>query len=136
MWPFSSKKKPLRVPVILVDEISIVWNKEFDGWEFSDGEYDYLLAHNPQFDVTVLDYLDTAKRWLTDLEREIETEIKKNLEGWCEWNGEKHVVDIDLSQLMSDKQIDVSYADGEAWGDLGVNIVITNGKITHSYAGD
>lgn len=136
MWPFSSKKKPLPVPGILAGETSIRWNNQFHCWEFTDGEYDYLLAENPEFDIAVLNKLGAVRRWLADLDHEIGAEIKKHLEGWCEWNGEKHVVEIDISRLVSDQEIDISYADGDQWGDLGITIVITDGRITSSSAGD
>lgn len=136
MWPFSSNKKPTLGPAILIGEISVHWNKDFNGWEFSDGEYVYSLADQPMFDTAILEILAVAKEWLVELDSEIETEIEKHLQGWCEWTGEKHVVGIDVSRLMSHQEIDVSYAGGEEWGDLGINIVITGGRVTSSYAGD
>jgi hypothetical protein len=136
MWPFTSKKKQSPVPAVRAGDISVRWSAEFEWWEFSDGEFNYSLIDNPEFDVAILNKLGMVKHWLVDLNHEIDAEIKKNLEGWCEWAGEKHVVGIDVSGLISKQEIDVAYADGADWGDLGVNIVITEGKVTDSYAGD
>ncbi len=48
----------------------------------------------------------------------------------------KNLVSIDVSWLLEKDQVDVSYAGSDNWGDLGVNIVITGGKIDHVYSGD
>ena len=74
-------------------------------------------------------------QWLSDLDTQLDNEIKKHLEGWCDWTGEKQLVGIDVSWLIEKREVDVSYANDD-WGDLGVNVVITDGKITDSYAGD
>jgi hypothetical protein len=107
MWPFSSAKKSPTEPAILAGEICILWNMQFDWWEFTDGEFEYSLVDNPEFDVAVLDKLGMIKKWLVDLDQEIDAEIKKNLDGSCR-TGEKHVVDIDISGLISKQEIDVT----------------------------
>jgi len=38
--------------------------------------------------------------------------------------------------LVRQNEIDIAYAGGDNWGDLVVNIVINDGKIINSYAGD
>ena len=43
---------------------------------------------------------------------------------------------IDVSWLTTKRQIDVSYVGDDYWGDLGVNFIITDGRITDSFAGD
>lgn len=130
MWPFSSKnkkkkkKKATPIPTIRCGNISVRWNAQLHWWQFSDGEIDYSLAGNPEFDVAILNSQVLVRRWLTDLDQEIDAEIKKHLEGWCEWTGEKHVVSVDVSNLVSKDEIDIAYAGGDNWGDLGVNIVM------------
>jgi len=136
MWPFSSKKKKATpIPTIRCGNISVRWNAQLYWWQFSDGEIDYSLA-GPEFDVAVLNSLVLVRRWLTGLDKEIDAEIKKHLEEWCEWTGEKHVVSIEVLNLARKNEIDIAYAGGDNWGDLGVNIVISDGKIINSYAGD
>jgi hypothetical protein len=113
----------------------VTWNPTFHWWEFSDGDIDYSLTDNPVFDPSVLSMLPRAAKWLTDLDTEINEEIKKHLEGWCDWKGQKELVRIDVSWLVARNEVDVSFAHDD-WADLGVNIVITDGRITNSYAGD
>lgn len=135
MWPFSRNKQPSPVPAIRVGEISVRWDCEFEWWEFSDGQLRYSLCDNPEFDVALLNELGQAKQWLIDLDEQISAVIKKHLWEGCDWNGVKNVIGIDVSSLLTKREIDVSYAD-DSWGDLGVNVIITAGKITESYAGD
>ena len=93
------------------------------------------MTENSVFDVAVLPILPKIEEWLAGLESEIDSEIKKHLEGWCDWKGHKDLVNVDVSWLVTKNAVDLSYAH-EDWADLGVNIVITDGKITNSYAGD
>ncbi|MDM4015908.1 hypothetical protein [Roseiconus lacunae] len=135
MWPFSINKKAKPVPAVRCGDIDVTWNSEFLWWEFSSGDIDYSLTDNPVFDTSLLPELPKVAKWLVDLRSEIDDEIEKHLEGWCDWNGKKDLMGIDVSWLVSKGEVDVSYAH-EDWADLGVNIVITDGKITHSYAAD
>src|ERR1041385_6573415 len=113
MWPFSSKKKP-PIPAIRVGGISVRWNTQFKWWEFNGGEFYYSFC-NPEFDVAVLNSLGVVKRWLVDLDHEINAEIKKHLGEAVKWSGEKQLVAIDVTKLISKHEIDVAYADGDEW---------------------
>jgi len=135
MWPFSRSKKSAPVPAIRCGNVDIVWNTTFQWWEFSDGPVDYSLYDNPVFDPSLLPKLPTVAKWLEDLDSEINAKIKEQLEEWCGWKGQKDLVGIDVSWLAAKNEVDVSYAH-EDWGDLGINVIITAGKITGSYAGD
>lgn len=135
MWPFSRRKKSTPVPAIRCGDVDVTWNRDFLWWEFSSGDIDYSLTDNPVFDPSLLSELPKVAKWLVDLHAEIDNEIKKHLDGWCDWKGQKDLVGVDVSWLVTKNEVDVSYAH-EDWADLGVNIVITDGRITSSYAGD
>lgn len=135
MWPFSRNKQPARVPAIRIGAVSVRWNCEFEWWEFSDEQFSYSLCDNSEFNVALLNELGQAKQWLIELDEQISAVIKTHLWEGSEWNGVKNVVGIDVSSLLSKREIDIAYAD-DSWGDLGVNVIITAGKITGSYAGD
>lgn len=135
MWPFSRNKSRTPNPSVRVGEISVLWDREFDHWEFNDGQFRYSLYENPEFDVALLNELAEVKKWLIDLDEQISAAIKGHLGDRYEWNGVKDVIGIDVSSLLTKREINVSYAD-DSWGDLGVNVIITAGKITDSYAGD
>ncbi len=134
MWPFSCNQKPSAVRPIRCGDVEVTWNSRFDLWEFSVGEIDYSFA-SPTFDPSVLPTLSVIEPWLTELDTEIDQEIAKHLDGWCDWKGEKDLVGIDVSKLVANNEVDVSYAH-EDWADLGINIVIAAGIIVDSYAGD
>ncbi|MCH7573276.1 MAG: hypothetical protein IH891_10210, partial [Planctomycetes bacterium] len=67
---------------------------------------------------------------------EIDRGIAKQLDGWCEWDGKKVLDSIEVSCLLEKDQVDVSYSGSDDWGDLGVNIIITGGRIEEVYSGD
>lgn len=135
MWPFRRNNKSTPVPVVRCGSIDVAWDSTYHSWKFSDGEIDYSFSDNPVFDPSVLQHLPKVSQWLEELDCKIHEEVKKYLAGWCDWQGEKDLVDIDVSWLVARNEVDVSYAH-EDWGDLGVNVVITDGRITDSYAGD
>lgn len=134
MWPFRSKKTV--VPAVRVGNISARWDSQLEFWQFNDGEFSYSFCGNPEFDVAVLNKLGIVKQWLLELDQEIDVEIRKNIDGWSKWAGKKHVLVIDVSELIKKSEIDVTYEGDDEWGDLGVSIVITDGRITDSYSGD
>jgi hypothetical protein len=135
MWPFSKSKRKVSVPTVRCGETVIRWHS-YGWWEFGYNGYDYTLIDTEEFNPEILSKISRATDWIRSLDSEINKEIERNLAGWCKWNGEKHIVSIDVSSLLLKDTIDVSYAGNDDWGDLGINIVIINGIIDHSYAGD
>lgn len=135
MWPFSRDKKPEPVPTVRCGDVEITWNLEFLWWEFSTGEIDYSLIDNPVFDSSLLSRLTDVAEWLAGLESEIDHEIQKHVDDLCDWQGQKDLIGVDVSWLVTKNEVDVSYGHQD-WSDLGVNVVITDGKITNSYSGD
>jgi hypothetical protein len=135
MWPFS-KKKPNPIPTIRCGEVEVTWNTELNWWEFSKDGVDYWLVWNPVFDPRIFLRLEEINGWVTQLEPQINEEIKKHLKNWCDdWSGNKDRMDIDVSWLVERGEIEVSYAH-EDWADLGIYIVIREGKIVDSSACD
>ena len=136
MWPFSRKVSNKPTPTIKVGETLINWRKGLDWWELVIDGTSYSLTDNPVFDTQIIDELPRIRQWINDLDAEIDKEIAEQLDGWCEWDGKKEIVSIDVSSLLEENRVDVSYAGNDNWGDLGVNIVIVAGKIDHVYSGD
>ncbi len=136
MWPLSRKASDKPTPTIKVGETLIKWRKGLDWWELVIDGTSYSLTDNPVFDTQIIDELPRIRQWINDLDAEIDKEIAEQLDGWCEWDGKKEVVSIDVSSLLEENRIDVSYAGNDNWGDLGVNIVIVGGKVDHVYSGD
>jgi hypothetical protein len=77
-----------------------------------------------------------ARGWLDEEFESIKVEVRKNLEGWCDWDGDPELIGIEVSDLIESGQIDASFVGDDSWGDLGVNVLLKNGKVTGSYAGD
>ncbi|MCZ6834650.1 MAG: hypothetical protein O7G85_02655 [Planctomycetota bacterium] len=136
MWPFSKPNQDNPLPTIKVGDLIIKWDKSVGCWEFEIDGIHYDLIHNPVFDPQIIDELPKIRQWINALEAEIDKAIAEQLDGWCEWDGKKDLFSIDVSCLLEKDQVDVSYSGNEKWGDLGVNIVITDGKIVDVYSGD
>tara|TARA_R110002020_G_scaffold95038_2_gene228232 strand:- start:20 stop:430 length:411 start_codon:yes stop_codon:yes gene_type:complete len=136
MWPFNRSQANLPVPRIQIGDVQVVWQDVLNGhWEFSTGEILYTLYDNPIFDVSLINELPIVSQWIDDLRSQIEEEIKKQLEVWAEWTGDYDLVVVDVSHLIEKREVELSYAH-ESWADLGINIIVAEGKILSSEAGD
>ncbi len=136
MWPFSIKTSDKPSPALKVGETLISWDIRFDWWEFEIDGVSYLQSENPVFDPQIIKELPKVRQWINDLDAEIDREIAKQLDGWCEWDGKKDLGSIEVSCLLEKDQVDVAFSGSDDWGDLGVNIIITAGKIEDVYSGD
>ena len=136
MWPFSKKTSDKPSPSLKVGETLITWDIRFDWWEFEIDGVSYLQSENPVFDPQIIKELPKVRQWINDLDAEFDREIAKQLDGWCEWDGKKDLGSIEVSCLLEKNQVDVAFSGSDDWGDLGVNIIITAGKIEDVYSGD
>ncbi|TWT63579.1 hypothetical protein [Rubinisphaera italica] len=136
MWPFNRSQSNKPVPKIQINDVQVVWQDVLNGhWELSYGEILYTLYDNPIFDVSLINELPIVSQWIADLRPQIEEEIKKQLEGWAEWTGDYDLVVVDVSNLIEKREVELSYAH-ENWADLGINLIVAEGKILSSETGD
>lgn len=133
MWPFKIRGVDKRTPIVSLGEIVATWDE--DGWSFSDGRHDFTMYENDTFDSSIVDKLPNAKKWILNLQTEIDAIINEHVGDWGLGKDNRDIVAIDVSRLADENQIDVAYG-CDQWADYGVNVVITNGKITESYGGD
>jgi hypothetical protein len=133
MWPFTKQKRLQQS--VKVGDILVKRDNSFSIWEFDVDEIGYTYDKN-SFDTQVLSELPKVTKWIKNLDSQIEQEIIKHLDGWCDYNGLKEIITIEVSELLTENEVDISYSGSEDWADLGINIVIKNGKIHNSYAGD
>ena len=136
VWPFNRNAAVEKtIPSVTIGNVSVFWRDGF--WSFVDtnGEYDFTLYENAEFHDSILEKIPAAKAWINDLKPEINKIIDEHVGDWGLERDDRSVVGIDVSNLAEENQIDVAFG-CEQWADYGVNIVITNGKITESYGGD
>jgi hypothetical protein len=136
MWPFTSKPAAAVLrPTVILGGITATYDNRWKRWRFAIREIDFELR-GETLDARVIELATGVPRWISDNEAQINREIERHLKGWVEWDGKKHASGgIDVTELLSKQQIDVEYA-GDSWGDLGITIVLREGKVVDSYAGD
>ncbi|WP_218933812.1 hypothetical protein [Rubripirellula lacrimiformis] len=93
------------------------------------------MYENDIFDTSILHKLPDLRTWISNLQTEIDAIINEHVADWGLERDDREIVAIDVSRLATENQVDVAYG-CEQWADYGVNIVITNGRITESYGGD
>lgn len=130
MWPFHRKRVEQPTPSIHCDGVDVRWIKKL-GWEFHLGGVCYTLYDNPVFNPSLLTQLEEVSTWIAHLD----SEIDKIVEQHAPSNGIKELIAIDVSWLVEKRQVEVEFVN-EEWGDLGIGIVINDGVITDSFAGD
>lgn len=136
MWPFTtSEKVTLVFPIVLHEGIRIAYDPKEKYWEYIFHDINFVY-HGNEFDLRIMQLNQQILDTIKGLKTEIYQTIKTHLEGWVQWDGEPHIVCITVENCLQDGKIDISYCGDESWGDLGVNIVIREGKIVDSYSGD
>ena len=133
MWPFTKRNADSKTASVSIGQIVATLGR--DGWSFSDGVHDYTMYENDNFDQLIVDKLPNVREWIANLEDEINAIINEHVGDWGLESDDRDVVSIDVSRFADENQIDVAYG-CDQWADYGVNIVITDGKITESYGGD
>jgi hypothetical protein len=134
MWPFS--KKPIREhPQVALDGTRAWYDHQRNEWSFSIDGIDYSVR-GPKLDVALFHAVRRIPEEIAAIKPQIMATIREYVTEWCHSVESAHIVCIDVTSLLSNNMYDITYAGDDDWADLGVNIIVTDGKITQSYAGD
>src|SRR5687767_13635359 len=123
-------------PTITVEGIEIVFQREYEAWEFRYRGTDFF-SFEPKFTLPTKADLDAILERLESLQPEMRTRLKNGLSGWGDAkidDGESFSVNV--QDFATDKSFGVSWSDGASWGDLGVEFTIRNNVIVDESWGD
>lgn len=134
MGIFSKKNKAK--PVVETQGLRIEYDPENEIWQFTHKGADFV-AYGATIVVPSLEHLATIQ---ADIDR-LRPEMTRRLaEGWKDSKdvktneGETYLVN--LTDLHSLGSFEVSWSEGESWGDMGIDFTIKNHEITDESWGD
>ena len=104
------------------------WTFHCDGIEFN--------VSGIPFDPAAFGWAREAAAVIRSQVSEIRSRVMECLEGWPGDKTKAQILSVDLDDYASSKTFDVAFVGDESWGDFGVNVIITDGKIVDAYGGD
>ena len=104
------------------------WAFELDGIEFN-------LSSVP-FDENAFEWAKQASAVIRALDGQIRARVFECLQSWPCDKTKAEILCVDLDEYGKSKTIDLAFVGDETWGDFGVNVIITDGKIVDAYGGD
>jgi len=104
------------------------WSLRCEGIKFQ-------VSGNP-FDRAAFGWAKEAASVIHSLDHQIQSRVAECLEDWPCDKRKAEILSADLDNYAASKTIYVAFVGDESWGDFGVNVIITDGKIVDAYGGD
>ena len=136
MWPFSKKTVYSQPAEISRDGLTARYDAGIRQWIFQ--------CEGIQFWLSGIPFNEHAFAWAREavpVIKKLETSIRdKVAECLKEWDGvdarAAELLCVDLDDYAENRAMDLAYVGDDSWGDMGINIIITDGSITDAYSGD
>jgi hypothetical protein len=135
MWPFRGKSNAVQPSVISSDGIQARYNSRHEAWEFKYNGIAFTVS-KLEFDVRAFEWAKEAVVTINRIRPEMMPVVFKQL-GEMFDHSKANISGVDLRDYSNAKTMDVAFdGDNYSWADFGVNVVVRNGEIVDSYAGD
>ena len=135
MWPFK-KKSVVPVPEpVSAEGLTAQYDGELQRWGFQCDGIEFDLSGIP-FDQRAFAWAKESSAQIRTLNEQIRARVMECLEGWPCDKTKAEILSVDLDEYAKSKTINIAFIGDESWGDFGVNVIITDGKIVDAYGGD
>ncbi|MDB6024441.1 MAG: hypothetical protein JWM68_664 [Verrucomicrobiales bacterium] len=111
------------------------YDAQLEQWAFECDSIEFNLSGIP-FNEMAFDWAKEASATIRVLNSEIQSRVMESLEDWPCDKTTAEILCVDLDEYGQSKTMDVAFVGDESWGDFGVNVIITNGRIVEAYGGD
>ena len=136
MWPFSKKAGQRQPAEISRDGLTARFDPEIRHWIFQCEGIQFWLSDIP-FDEHAFAWARETVPVIKRLEIPIRDRVIECLKEWDDVDVQSaELLCVDLDDYAENKAMDLAYIGGDSWGDLEINIIITDGQITDAYGGD
>jgi len=135
MWPFHKQTSALPPEDVSKDGFTARYDPKLKHWVFVHERIEFNLSGVP-FDINAFEWAKEALMVLRTLDGQIRSSVIECLEGWPCDQTRAEILCVDLDEYGEGKTLDVAFVGDETWGDFGVNVIITEGKIVDAYGGD
>jgi hypothetical protein len=134
MWPFK-KSKATPPADFTRGDITAKYDERLEYWEFELDGLEFHIREIP-FNEAAFDWAREAAPVIRRLTAEIRTRVMECLQDWPCDKSKAEILCVDLDDYGKSKTIDIAFTGDDSWGDFGVNVIITDGKIVDAYGGD
>ena len=111
------------------------YRPEFSHWVVTRDGLEFWFS-GPSFPVAAFDWTREAGATVRALGDELRREVDTHFEELeCDRTTAK-IIGIDLTEYPASRTLDVAFGGDATWGDIGINVIVTDGAIVDSYAGD
>ena len=133
MWPFK-KSKAAPPPDVSCGDMTARYVERLEYWEFRWDGFDFHVRGIP-FNQEAFGWAREVAPVIRRLEPGIHARVQECLQEPCD-KTKAEVLFVDLDEYGESKTIDMAFTGDDSWGDFGVNVIITDGKIEDAYGGD
>ena len=135
MWPFSKRADKPRPANVHCDGTTAHYDTQFNKWAFRVDGIEFMFK-GVQFDPVVTSWARESSATIRGLEGPLRACVMEWLKEWPCDHSRAEIVAVDLSKYTDSRTFDIAFAGDESWGDFGVNVIVKDGQIFDSYAGD
>ena len=131
MWPFQ-KKAP---PDVTRGGRTARYDPQLEYWAFECDGIEFHVKGIP-FNEAAFDWARRAVEVIRSLDEDIRSRVDECLRDWPCDKSKKEILGVELDEYPESKTILVAFTGDDSWGDLGVDVTITDGKIVDVSGGD
>jgi hypothetical protein len=135
MWPFGKTKASLAPDDVSRGELTARYDRQLRRWSFKVDGIEFNLVGIP-FNEAAFDWARECSGVMRASHVEIRARVMEFLEDWPCDKTKAEVLCVDLNKFGESRTMEVAFVGDDSWGDLGVNLIITDGKIVDVYGGD
>ncbi|MDZ4815736.1 MAG: hypothetical protein SGI71_05670 [Verrucomicrobiota bacterium] len=133
MNPFKKSKATPPADVSCGD-MTAYYDELLESWAFQWAGIEFNITGIP-FNQDAFDWAREVASMIRTLDAEILARIMDCLEDWPCDKTKVEVLYVDLDDYEKSKTVDIAFTGDNSWGEFGVNVIITDGKINDAYGG-
>jgi hypothetical protein len=135
MWPFSKPATSSQPAEVSRDGLTARYDSRIQRWVFQCQGIPFWLS-DPSFNEQAFAWAGEAVPVIKNLEDPIRKKVAECLEGWeCDLKSAE-LLCVSLDDYDENQILELEYVGNDSWGDMGVTVIITRGKITDVHGGD
>ncbi len=133
MWPF--KKPQIKPEDVSCEGMTAKYHNDWEYWSFHYDGFDFNIQGLP-FNKEAFNWAREVVPIIRKIEPEIKIRVIEALDGWPCDKTKGEILQVCLNNYGRSKRFEISIAGDDSWGDFGVDVVITDGKIEEVFGGD
>jgi len=111
------------------------YDQQLEYWAFECGGIEFHVKGIP-FNEAAFDWARQSVEVIRSLDGDMRSRVDECLGDWPCDKSKKEILGVELDEYPESKTIIVAFTGDDSWGDMGVDVTITDGKIVAVDGGD